>query len=151
MTKNELFDSCLALLQKKIRLQEEQIASLRESLQQETKSSAGDKHETGRAMVQLEMERTGERLRLLEADKQLLLKIKQQASSGDADKIGAGSLVHTDRGYYFLALSLGIIDAGEFQVVVVSPGSPLGNAMLGRSVGERIMVNGQGLLIKKIV
>ena len=40
---------------------------LSSSLGKETKSTAGDKHETGRAMVQREMEQAGDRLARCEA------------------------------------------------------------------------------------
>ena len=64
--KKQVFDHCwdTVLKQEKSLLNRQQL--LRESLESEQKSSAGDKHETGRAMVQLEQEKLGKQLHKLQ-------------------------------------------------------------------------------------
>jgi len=54
--KTLLFDHCKSFLESKLAAHKNQIDLLYESLYSETKSSAGDKHETGRALIQLEIE-----------------------------------------------------------------------------------------------
>ena len=60
--KRELFKHCEVFVSKRLKTVEEIISSNQNALQSETKSSAGDKHETGRAMLQLEMEKASQQL-----------------------------------------------------------------------------------------
>ena len=60
--KLELYNKCLAFTQDRLNTINKTIQELQESLTSETKSSAGDKHETGRAMLQLEREKAGQQL-----------------------------------------------------------------------------------------
>ena len=91
--KQQLYNQCTALIQKK-RLQiEGSIALLQVSLTSESKSTAGDKHETGRAMIQLEREKLGNQLKQLELQEAVLRKIQTDKKS---DLIVLGSYVVTD-------------------------------------------------------
>ena len=68
----------------------------------ETKSSAGDKHETGRAMLQLEMEKAGQQLASVQQMQQTLAKINTLTSSTN---IALGSVIKTSSACYFLSIS----------------------------------------------
>jgi len=57
--KNELLETCRKFVENRLNTVQQTLLSYENDLQSETKSSAGDKHETGRAMLQLEMEKTG--------------------------------------------------------------------------------------------
>ena len=57
--KEQLYEFCRAYIDGRTIRINESIKSIQESLSSETKSSAGDKHETGRAMLQLEREKLG--------------------------------------------------------------------------------------------
>ena len=61
--KKALFNHCRSLLEKKMGVLEQQKENLQKDLTSEAKSSAGDKHETGRAMIQLELEKLGNQIR----------------------------------------------------------------------------------------
>jgi hypothetical protein len=73
--KNLLFDHCKSFLESKLHGYKKSLDLLYESLNSEIKSSAGDKHETGRAMIQLEIEKTGNQLKEVEKNYEYLLKI----------------------------------------------------------------------------
>ena len=60
--KEALFSQCESFVNKRLQTVEAVLSSNQKALQSETKSSAGDKHETGRAMLQLEMEKAGQQL-----------------------------------------------------------------------------------------
>ena len=64
--KESLLHFCQDYVRQKQEVLKKRGASLQESLNSETKSSAGDKHETGRAMVQLEQEKLGQQLQEIE-------------------------------------------------------------------------------------
>ncbi len=119
------------------------LGDLRESASNETKSTAGDKHETALAMLQIEQENT--RRQLAEALEQLAVMEKLDYGHG-GEKVGKGSLVGTDRGEFFVAAAVGKIKVevdgfGEGTIVSISPHSPLGKALMGKGVGEKVEVN----------
>lgn len=126
-----------------------QLEALKMSLESESKSSAGDKHETGRAMVQLEMERLATRLNLAQQE---LNNFRRLAFTHvkNRKKVTPGSLVKTDKGFYFLAVSLGMIKVDKISVAVVSSASPIGVVLKERSVGDQIHFNGVTQTIKAI-
>ena len=60
--KKDLYLFCQAYISNRKARIEARIAAVSEALEAESKSSAGDKHETGRAMLQLEREKLGHQL-----------------------------------------------------------------------------------------
>src|SRR5210317_1024531 len=100
--KEELLKKCHQFVNNRLQNIEETISSNQTALQSETKSSAGDKHETGRAILQLEMEKAGQQLANIQQMKETLAKIDVTNKSTNAH---LGSLVKTNTGNYFLSIS----------------------------------------------
>ena len=98
--KEELFKQCVVYVNKRMKTVEEIISSNKKALQSETKSSAGDKHETGRAMLQLEMEKASQQLSGIERMKETLSKINLERTSQLAH---LGNVIITDKNLYFLS------------------------------------------------
>lgn len=121
------------------RLQQRRV-SLQESLNSETKSSAGDKHETGRAMVQLEQEKLGKQLFELEEIKRVLQKVDIHKNS---KKISLGSLVKTTTANYFIAISAGACKSDDTAVFCISASSPIAQLLLGKEEGDTFVFNGK--------
>ena len=137
--KNELLEFCWNYLDKKTESIKKHISVLRESLTSETKSSAGDKHETGRAMVQLEQEKLGKQLLELEKTKMVLQKVDV---TKQGEKIRLGSWVNTDSASYFIAISAGVFTRGKVSVYCISANSPIARLLLGKEAGDTFMFNG---------
>lgn len=134
-------------LEARLQAAENRLSSLQESLSSESKSTAGDKHETGRAMVQLEMEQAEQaRSRAQSALDYLRSLMPEQAGV----KAGAGSLVETDRGYFFLGPSLGKVTMPEGEVFAVSPSSPIGQVLLGGQSGDEVQFQSGSFTIAAI-
>ncbi len=112
--------------------------ALQESLNAETKSSAGDKHETGRAMVQLEQEKLGKQLFELNQMKQILQRVDSVETT---DKIRLGSWVKTDENQFFVAISAGYLDVPTGKVFCISAASPVGQLLLGKQKGDSFELN----------
>ena len=74
-TKEITYNLCKTYVDKRLETIEEIISSNQKALQSETKSSAGDKHETARAMLQLEMEKAGQQLASISQMRLILAKI----------------------------------------------------------------------------
>ena len=142
-----MYDFCSLFVEGRLGRIQKRIASINESLTSETKSSAGDKHETGRAMLQLEREKLGRQLAEAETTKQLLSKINVNSQF---DKIGLGSFVRTSKANYFLSISAGEFKDGKVSVYCVSVATPIGQLLLGKSIGDCITFNGNDIQILEI-
>ena len=136
--KKELLKMCFHFVEEKHNTISKSIASNKKDLFSETKSSAGDKHETGRAMIQLEMEKAGQQLSEVNIMQEVLDKITIEKES---EVVCLGSLINTTKGNYFLAISAGKITISANDYFVVSTNSPIGNQLLGKKIGEIIPFN----------
>lgn len=137
--KRLLFQQCQSFVNKRLQTVEEIIASNQKALQSETKSSAGDKHETGRAMLQLEMEKASQQLAGIQQMNTVLSKIDVTKSSQVAH---LGSIVQTNSGIYFLAISAGKLTVENSTYFAVSVSSPIGKILLGKHTHEEFSFNG---------
>lgn len=139
LDKTKVHSTAIALIRSKLDGIQKDFDALQESLLSQTKSSAGDKHETGRAMAQLEQEKLSRRLSEMGKTMEGLRKIDP---SETPEAIGFGSLVLTDRGYFFVSVGIGQVDINGVGVFCITAGSPLGQKLLGRSSNEVIQLNG---------
>ena len=146
--KEQLYEECKKFLYGRLNTVVERIANIQESLQSETKSSAGDKHETGRAMLQLEREKAGNQLSDIEKQQELFSKVTIDVSSEVAR---LGSLIITDNGVYFLAISVGAIIINTNTYYAISPSSPIGKILLGKKEKDVLVFNNKTIIITGIV
>ena len=136
--KEAAYNFCKSFIEDRLHRIHKSISLIQESLSSETKSSAGDKHETGRAMLQLEREKLGVQLAEAESTKQLLSKVNIEAKS---DKTSLGSLVKTSKETYFISISAGKFKEGENSVFCISAATPIGLLILGKSIGDQVVFN----------
>jgi transcription elongation GreA/GreB family factor len=123
------------------------LADLKESSSNETKSTAGDKHETALAMLQIEQANVGAQLQDILDKKAALEKIDPGLS---AATIINGTLVRTDKGYLFISAALGKATIEGHAVIALSPRSPLGQKLMGLSVGDVPEINNTKYLVQTI-
>ncbi len=116
--RQKVYARYMDLLRQKIDSVLQALNELREGLQSETKSTAGDKYETGRAMVHIEQENLGRQLQALQAQMAALEQIDTAAYTG---KVIAGSLVRTNKGYFFPGVALGKLAIDDIPVFALSP------------------------------
>ena len=103
----------------------------------ETKSSMGDKFETSREMVQQEINT----LQIQLNENRNARNSLKQINTNLHQTIGLGSLVETDKGLFYIAVSLGQIIFNEKKIFVISTESPLGKILFGKKKGEEISLN----------
>ncbi|WP_116127299.1 3-oxoacyl-ACP synthase [Lewinella sp. IMCC34183] len=142
--KQQLHQACVADVDRRIATVRDILAGIAASRESETKSSVGDKYETGRAMLQGEEARAHAQLQQAVESRQELDGIGPERTSGRATK---GSLVITDRGSYYLAVGLGKVHLDGQLYYCVSVSSPIGQVLLNRGVGETAEFNGKRLTI----
>lgn len=140
MTKDQIIDVCYTILNQKIEQVHLAIKDANQSLQDDTKSSAGDKYETSREMIQQDLNRYEQQLKVLNLDLDTLVRIKNQKL--DVKKVGLGSLVQTDKALYFLAISIGQVCVDAQKIYSISTASPIGKILIGKAVGESFEFNG---------
>ncbi len=145
--KQELFKKCEAFVNNRLQTVEDIISSNQKALQSETKSSAGDKHETGRAMLQLEMEKAGQQLAGINLMKEILSKVNISTAS---DIAHLGSIIETTSGNYFLSISAGQLKVADKVYFAISVSSPIGKLLLGKSMSDEVVFNGKKTIIIKI-
>ena len=147
MNKTDLHRTCLELLKTQISERSKAVIDAQESVFSNAKSSAGDKHETGRAMLQLEREKLGKQLANNELNLEILAKIN---SKGPSSKVGLGSLVVTSKAQYFLGISAGAFQHGSRSVYCISMATPIGKLLLGRATEDKVTFNGEEITVVAI-
>lgn len=145
--KQQLFNLCKGFVNKRLQTVEEIISSNQKALQSETKSSVGDKHETGRAMLQLEMEKASQQLEGISIMNQILSKIDISKSSKTAH---LGSVIITDKANYFLSISAGQLSFENNNYFAISVSSPIGKLLLGKKENDVFSFQGNTVKILKI-
>lgn len=136
MDKTELIKLINQKLSEKIQNFEKLIAETRAS-NNDTKSSMGDKYETGREMLQQEINNLQVQLNEVLKQQDFLKTIILKTS----DKAEKGAIVKTERGLFFISVSLGEITFENQKVICISPESPLAKAMHGKLKGEIFSLN----------
>jgi transcription elongation GreA/GreB family factor len=145
--KAEIHEELLSALVKKERHLESELSDLRLDLSSDTKSTAGDKHETSRAMNQLEQERISEQL--LELKKAIIL-VKNIDTDQIHSKIGLGTLLQTTNGNFYLSIGHGALKVGDETYYCLSPVSPFGKLLIGKTANERVFWQGKEIAINTI-
>ena len=145
MNKPEILKLIHSKLQEKIEYLERLISETRTS-NNDTKSSMGDKYETTREMVQQEINnlqvQLNENLRARNSLKTINTNLHQ--------KVGLGSLVETERGLFFIAVSLGEIILDKRKIFVISTESPLGKIVMGKKKGDQFSLNNSTQIIQNL-
>jgi transcription elongation GreA/GreB family factor len=146
--KKIILDEALQLLNEKITNLNTDLIDLSAGLQNDTKSSAGDKHETARAMNQLEQEKLQHQLAEFLRQKEMLT---QTEITTNSSVITSGSLFQTNNGLFFLSIPLGRVPTTVGQIMIISPQSPLGKAFLGKRKGDTVEYNTSTYMVSDII
>ncbi len=137
--KEQLFEACKNYLDHRINRILAAMKDLEESLENESKSSAGDKYETGREMINLEFDKLTGQLREFRKLEETLLMAWRKVP---AKTIQLGSLVKTSAANYFIVIPAGEISDGNEKFYAIGANSPVAQALLGKKVGADFSFNG---------
>jgi len=145
--KQQLYQLCAEQIKQRITDAETAIAEARKASENDTKSSAGDKYETGRAMMQQEIDLNSRQL--LESRK-LQTQLQQINADTEHSVAQAGSLVKTDHENFYLAVSAGALFIDGKRYYAISVASPIGLQLKGKKAGETFKMNGKEFRILKV-
>ena len=147
-SKSDCHAACLAYVQQRLTAARAGMAAAQESSNSETKSSAGDKYETGRAMAQQERDRHAAQLH--EAQ-QLLTALQKLHPELASDLVRPGALVTTSLGLFYISIGAGKLTTDEgLDFLAVSPAAPLVGALSGTKAGEEAFFNGKTIKVEAV-
>jgi len=145
--KQSLIKQCEEIVQQKIDMFEKLMNESQESANNETKSSAGDKFETGRAMMQAERDKNAQQFSEAMRVKMKLDLLKRTSVS---EKISFGSIVITSFGNYFISISAGRLIVDNEKYFAISPQAPLAQILLQKKAGDIIEFNDREIKIIEV-
>ena len=123
------------------------ISDLAQDAQNDAKGSAGDKHETALSMMHLEQEKFNQKLAEIIEQKNVVDKIDADAIH---TKVVLGSLVRTNDMLFYISAALPKIQLENKTIIAVSSQSPLGSQLMGKSLGDEVVINSNRFQIKSI-
>ncbi len=132
----------------RIRTALEALEQAAESSTNDTKSSAGDKFETGREMAQQEIGRHQQLLEEARRQKSVLLALENVSVD---QQVIPGSLVLTDQGGFYLSIGAGMIEQEGNAFYAISAVSPMGKILLGKKAGEFVLLNNRQFKVLTIL
>jgi transcription elongation GreA/GreB family factor len=145
--KQEILQYYKTQLQDKEDIFRDRITALTEDSKNDSKGSAGDKHETALSMMHLEQEKINFKIKEILEQKAILEKI-------NADKvhkvIALGSLVKVNTMTVFISTALPKILINDVSIFAISPQSPLGSNLMGNSIGFEFIINGTSFQIYQV-
>ena len=147
LIKEQLLNHLHRLLDKKIKTLQQYIEAAKESRDNETKSSVGDKYETGRAMAQMELEKNQSQLNQILSQKNELEKIDATKLLTQAE---FGAIIITNLGNYFLSIGIGKIEIDNNSWFCISGSSPIGQQLLNKTTGDSLKFNGREIIVEEI-
>lgn len=146
--KVELYRQCLNYVQMRMDAAQQGINEAQQASKEDTKSSAGDKYETGRAMMQQETDRNMAQLNEANKLKVALNTINSTITHNTAEP---GSIITTNNGNFYLAISAGALTVNGESYFAISPASPIGIKLKGLKGGDGFNVNGKAYKIINVL
>mgnify|MGYP006289456841 CR=1 FL=1 len=147
ISKQDLIDELKSIINKKIKELKHSIKKTEESRDLETKSSVGDKYETSRALIQIEL---GQYQKQLKGHLAKIQSLNEINPNKKMDVVETGALVETDTANYFISIGFGEFLIKGKKIFVISLNSPIGEKMAGAKVNDKIEFNGITQTLQKV-
>ena len=145
--KQQIHAHYIDTINSKILMLQQTLADLKESGNNETKSTAGDKHETALAMLQIEQANKRGQLQEVLEQRLALINIKPDIIT---KKVLPGSYVKTNKGNFYISVALGKIIIDGETVMAISPQSPLGLKLMGCCIHDTVTINTHTYFVESI-
>ena len=147
MLKKRVISEIKNQLQKRLAVYAQAIKDVKDSAQNETKSSAGDKYETSRSMGQMELGMQQSQYQKVKVD---LVSLEQLEKLNNKNFVVDGSLIKTNKGFYMIAISYGKLTVDGIEVFVLSANTPFAKSMMNKKVGSKFNFNATDYIIETI-
>jgi len=137
----------LHLILERIAVARQSANQAQEAANQEEKSSAGDKYETGRAMGHLQQEMYARQQAEYEREHTALLQVRADILCSSATP---GAFIQCPGIAFFIAAGLGKRTVDGKTVLFLSPGAPLAKILLNKKIGDTFTFSDRTLSIEDI-
>ncbi len=145
--KQSLKQFCQHHIEQRITAANKAIHDAQESANNEEKSSAGDKYETGRAMGHLQKDMHARQLSAYIKELSALLTVNTGIVYTQA---GTGAFIATTETSFFIAAGLGKQTVNRKEVFFLSPQAPLAGIMQNKKQGDSFVFNGRTVVINAV-
>ena len=145
--KAELYKLCQQFIAQRIDTAETALEQAREASNDDTKSSAGDKFETTREMMQQDISRNKRLLMDARQNLQVLESLQEHTATA---VVKNGSLVYTTEGNFYISISAGHLTLDGKTYFAVSALSPIGQLLLGKQAKDTISFNQKNYVILEV-
>ena len=145
--KQKLYAACTAYVSQRVETANDAVVNAQASANSEEKSTAGDKHDTARAMMQLAAEQNAKHLASAKKLNHAMTLIDPKSSNS---KVGLGSLIIASNGNFYIAISAGKIELDGTFYFAISPSSPMGQILGGLKQGDTAEFNGMKILLEEV-
>ncbi len=149
LIKEQLYQFCIEQIQQKLDTINSVMNSAQNSANSETKSTAGDKHDTARAMAHLETEKNAKQLAEINKIKKILPYLKSSKTQLQST-IQLGCVVETSLMNYYISSNLGQITIKNMNFLTISPISPLAKVFMGEKTGYGFNFNQKQITITDV-
>ena len=149
LNKENYLTACINFLKEKIKGINDIMNETQTSANSDTKSSAGDKHETSRAKAHLENERLGGQLEVFNLQLEKIYSINPVSTN---TKITFGSIVECTNFTFFISSGLGklkLVNNSLFYAIAIE--SPISKQLVTKKIGNEILVGKNSQTIIKIL
>jgi len=143
--KEKLAQQCIAIIEERIANNLQLMNNAQEAANSESKSSAGDKYETSRAMNQLQKDMYATQLAANKKELAAFLSIKYNVINRS---IGIGSIIICGDKAFFIAAGLGKLAVDDFTVFLLSPNAPLAKLLITKKIKDNFLFNKELLMIE---
>ncbi|MCY7350094.1 MAG: GreA/GreB family elongation factor [Cytophagaceae bacterium] len=144
--KKQVFDQLKTTVDGRMQAAWDAMQDAQASANEESKSSAGDKYETARAMGQLDRDMYARQYEQARQERQIL----DRMDEATFPRIGLGALVSTSVGWFAVSVSAGAMTVSGQKIIAVSPQSPIGALLMGKQVGETFVFGGKSAAVLEI-
>ncbi len=148
MNKKNLVSAVVDILENKIAEIEKAIENVQASVNEETKSSMGDKYEVGRVMAQNEREMLEVQLGEHKREMEILNTVNFFQKF---DEVRLGALTETSMGKFLIGVSLGKITFEGESIMLISPNSPIGKELIGKTLNQSFDFKGKPVKILSVI
>jgi transcription elongation GreA/GreB family factor len=148
VSKVEIHQTILHVLSESIIQATRDYDLAKESRDSDTKSSAGDKFETGREMMQREMDKISASIDQSKNQLNFLSKINLNRPYSIVD---LGCLIITDQDIYYISIGLGKVEINAELIYAISLDSPIGQIFKGKRVGDILEFRSKTLTINQLL
>ncbi len=145
--KERLLQQCVSIIESRIQASIVLMEEAQAAANNEEKSSAGDKYETGRAMNQLDKDMHA---RQLTGNRQELVALKAVDHKRLYDSVMAGAFIQTQQGNFFIAAGLGKIRFEGMDIFLLSPNAPLARSFFGKKKHDDLIFAGKQMQIDEL-